>query len=347
MFDKKLNLKSHIVYVPKGFKFNAGNVQNELGADLEVLLRLYRSLLRSRLDYGALVYGSAQPLYLERLKPMQNQAEAQAKSICLGAFRTSPITSLHVEANEMPMPIRHQFLSLHFALRVYANVANPANQCIFNHYNARFYINGSKRETMQSGFNRLLIQVRLPDSASIFSAELLAIYEVLTLLECAASYEQILIVTDSLSSLQALGNFNITHPYVFKILEKYTILYNRGFDLVMLWCPSHVGVVGNARADLLAKKALSFTACNVRIPASDFKSVAYSFYRDKRAGALDRVWSRTISFTLFSLLLKNLQTVQERIDNYFDVLSMKQLFEEVAPSKILAFLKAILSGLNR
>jgi hypothetical protein len=59
---------------------------------------------------------------------------------------------------------------------------------------------GSKSETRvacPAMANRLFIQVRLPDLASIFSADLLAIYEVLTLLECAATREQILIVTDS------------------------------------------------------------------------------------------------------------------------------------------------------
>ena len=31
------------------------------GADRKVLLRLYRALIRSKLDYGCIVYGSARP----------------------------------------------------------------------------------------------------------------------------------------------------------------------------------------------------------------------------------------------------------------------------------------------
>jgi hypothetical protein len=93
-----------------------------------------------------------------------------------------------------------------------------------------------------------------------------------------------------------LGNFNITHPYVFKILEKYTILYNRGFELVMLWCPSHVGVMGNERADLLAKEALSFTACDVRISTSDFKPITLEFYKER----WQEQWNMKINYTVFS-----------------------------------------------
>ena len=38
------------------------------GADESVLLNLYRSLIRSRLDYGCVVYGSARPSYLKNVK---------------------------------------------------------------------------------------------------------------------------------------------------------------------------------------------------------------------------------------------------------------------------------------
>ncbi|ELU02423.1 hypothetical protein CAPTEDRAFT_206267 [Capitella teleta] len=125
------------------------------------------------------------------------------------------------------------------------------------------FTDGSKSDSavaFSATADNLRIQIRLSDSASIFSAELLDIYQVLTLLECLANdQQQFLIATNSLSSLQALGNFNIKHPYVFKILEKCTLLHKKGIDLVISWCPSHVGVMGNERADLLAKEALSFT----------------------------------------------------------------------------------------
>ena len=44
------------------------------GADQETLLHLYRSLIRSKLDYGCIVYGFARGSYLRMLDPIQNHA---------------------------------------------------------------------------------------------------------------------------------------------------------------------------------------------------------------------------------------------------------------------------------
>ena len=78
------------------------------GADQETLLHLYRSLIRSKLDYGCICYGSARGSYLRMLDPIQNHA----LRLCLGAYRTSPASSLCVEANEPPLYFREGAHSL-------------------------------------------------------------------------------------------------------------------------------------------------------------------------------------------------------------------------------------------
>ena len=65
------------------------------GADQHTLLHLYRSLVRFKLDYGSVIYGSAQESYLRMLDPIQNHA----LQLCLGAFRTLPASSMCVQAN--------------------------------------------------------------------------------------------------------------------------------------------------------------------------------------------------------------------------------------------------------
>ena len=98
------------------------------GADRDTLLRLYRSLIRSKLDYGSIVFGSARPSYLSRLEPVANKA----LRVCLEAFRTSPIESLQVEANEPSLGLRREQLSLQYALKLKANPNNPAYTAVFN-----------------------------------------------------------------------------------------------------------------------------------------------------------------------------------------------------------------------
>ena len=42
-------------------------------ANRKVILRLYRSLARSKLDYGCIMYGSSRKSYLQMLDPVHNQ----------------------------------------------------------------------------------------------------------------------------------------------------------------------------------------------------------------------------------------------------------------------------------
>ena len=98
------------------------------GADQETLLHLYRSLIRSKLDYGCIVYGSARGSYFRMLDPIQNHA----LRLCLGAYRTSPASSLCMEANEPPLYFRRKKLSLQYCLKLSSNYNNPAYATVFN-----------------------------------------------------------------------------------------------------------------------------------------------------------------------------------------------------------------------
>ena len=100
IFDRKLSFIPHIKYL-KAKCLKALNLLKVLshtnwGADRTVLLQLYRSLIRSKLDYGSIVYGSARKSYLMMLDTVHHQG----LRLALGAFRTSPVESLYVEAEE-------------------------------------------------------------------------------------------------------------------------------------------------------------------------------------------------------------------------------------------------------
>ena len=101
---------------------------SEWGVDRKVLLRLYRSLIRSKLDYGSIVYGSARKSYLKILDTIHNEG----LRLVLGAFRTSPINSLYVEANEPSLYYRRQKLALQYILKLKYNPLNPTHKVVFN-----------------------------------------------------------------------------------------------------------------------------------------------------------------------------------------------------------------------
>ena len=92
------------------------------GADSTVLSNLYRSLIRSKMDYGCIVYGSARPWYIKFLDTVHHQRIR----LSLGAFRTSPVESLYVEANEPSLEIRRIKLGMQYATKLKAYPSNPA-----------------------------------------------------------------------------------------------------------------------------------------------------------------------------------------------------------------------------
>ena len=77
IFDNKLNFKAHIDYVHQkcGKAMNLLKVVAKMdwGVDRSILVRLYRSFVHSRLDYGCAVFSSARKSYLKKLEPIQNQ----------------------------------------------------------------------------------------------------------------------------------------------------------------------------------------------------------------------------------------------------------------------------------
>ena len=79
-------------------------------------LWLYCVLLRSKF------------VYLQMLDPIQNHA----LRLCLGAFRTSPSPRLCVLANEPPLHLRRQKLSIQYRLKLSSTSQNPAYSGVFN-----------------------------------------------------------------------------------------------------------------------------------------------------------------------------------------------------------------------
>ena len=107
------------------------------GGDRTTLLRIYRSHIRSKLDYGCIVYGSARRSYLAVLDPIANQG----LRLCSGAFRTSPIESLQVETGEPSLETRRLKLSLQYYMKMKANPENPAYSCVVNPEYKRLFNN--------------------------------------------------------------------------------------------------------------------------------------------------------------------------------------------------------------
>ena len=70
-------------------------------------------------------------------------------------------------------------------------------------------------------------------------------------------------------SLQSINGFNLDSDLVQKFLKDYTILAKNGKNIILCWIPSHVGILGNEKADAAAKSALSLPVTRMKLPATD------------------------------------------------------------------------------
>ena len=139
IFDHKLSFIPHIKALKtkclKALDLLKVLCSTEWGADSEKLLHLYRSLVRSKLDYGSIVYGSARKSYIKMLDTVHHQG----LRLATGAFRTSPVQSLYVACKEPSLEKRRLKLALQYVVKLGTNKTNPAYGCVFNSRDQELY----------------------------------------------------------------------------------------------------------------------------------------------------------------------------------------------------------------
>ncbi|XP_072395028.1 uncharacterized protein [Diabrotica undecimpunctata] len=115
-FDQHLNWKEYIkksaIECQTRLNILKSLSKKDWGADRQTMLSLYRTLIRSKLDYGAIAYSSATESSLKILDSVHNTALC----IVLGAYRTTPIESLYCEAAEPSLYHKRMYLKLTYVI---------------------------------------------------------------------------------------------------------------------------------------------------------------------------------------------------------------------------------------
>lgn len=132
-FDHKLSWKTHIEHLKvscnRSICLMRCIANHQWGAESNILLQLYRALIRSKTDYGLIAYSTASKRLLKTVQAIHNNA----LRIALGAYRTSPTESLYSLANEIPLPLRIKQLTLTYATSVSATPFKANYTNIFSH----------------------------------------------------------------------------------------------------------------------------------------------------------------------------------------------------------------------
>jgi len=113
----------------------------------------------------------------------------------------------------------------------------------------------------------------------LFTAELTAIKLARTNI-CKTKYKQhIIFFWFCVCITSNIPHQHISSPLILDILLLHNDLYNHNFDVIFFWIPSHVGIVGNTKVDLLAKTPSLSLITNIPIPATDFLSVSTQSFK--------------------------------------------------------------------
>lgn len=104
--------------------------QETWGAHRDSLLQIYQSLIRSKLEYGSVVFNVAKKSLLNTVDPIQNTATR----IATGAYRISPVNSLLCDSGQHPLYLRLSQQLLTYATNLLNNSKNPVTKESFSNY---------------------------------------------------------------------------------------------------------------------------------------------------------------------------------------------------------------------
>jgi len=125
-FNRRLTWKTHIDRLASS-TLRSGHLMKTLtskrnGISFPLLIRTYKALIRSRMDYGAAVLAGALPSHFNKLEIVQNNI----LRMILGAFKSTPRSLLYLETGIPPVVTRWKYLAAIYMTKLSRKPANPA-----------------------------------------------------------------------------------------------------------------------------------------------------------------------------------------------------------------------------
>ncbi|XP_067139564.1 uncharacterized protein [Centruroides vittatus] len=294
--DFRLGWEDHVKYIAKRttliFHAFSQIARKNWGLTSDAINIIYDQIYIPIITYGCCSWGNA----IHKVHLHRKLISSQRKALILitRAYRTTPTCSLQVLARKPPITEIIQLeYNLH-QLKIGTNICTSTGEIRSENYENHSptaeslppYINNLFRidpptqpdfeiYTDGSGIDESIgcafvvyehnmeihnVKGKLHKASTVFQAELLAIYMATYWIELYQEYKNVHIISDSYSAIQLLRSRK-PHPIATRI--RY-LFYNSTNEYSITWTRGHQGLIGNERADQLAKEAArDMTTCTI------------------------------------------------------------------------------------
>ena len=165
---------------------------------------------------------------------------------------------------------------------------------------------------------------RLPGTATVFQAELYAIFQaVISLREIRQITEDTCeIFSDSMSALQAINSYEITSSIVLRLVKQLNLLAREQCRVRLHWVKAHSGINGNELVDSLAKEGCELTQVTyLPLPKAEVRKQVLEILRSK----WDLQWSEYSEARHSKLFLSGQDKVRGKIIYSMNRIDLRRL----------------------
>lgn len=138
IFEQNMSWKMHITQIvskaQRGINVMKALTRTWWGADPKVLTSIYKSLVRSHLDFGTQALIRCSKSLLHKL----DLTQYASLRVITGCMKSTPIPILLAETSEIPLSLRRECLATRYLTKTYALLGHPVyvaafrNYCLFN-----------------------------------------------------------------------------------------------------------------------------------------------------------------------------------------------------------------------
>lgn len=139
---------------------------------------------------------------------------------------------------------------------------------------------------------KIFQQIKMPPETSVFSGECMGLLKAIEYI-ILARLQNTVIFTDSMSALQSLSRYPFAASRIELIFEIRALLLTcvqRKFNVKFAWIPSHCGIRGNEKADILANGAVD---CGDMVPYNNCSNDLLALPRVYLQESWSELWEET------------------------------------------------------